>query len=1051
MRLRLRHNPRITRLFRVSSSALEVICVVGLSAVAASCRHDERSALSRVRRAVLDERFTIGRLVGQQWAECRADSVAAADRARCQHPLRPGTPTFSRYERVSREVSREVRQDPSPTVLHAMALLDLRAPDASRSALDRAISSLERARVSSPDDPTLLNDLAVTYLEIGRRDQQLKPVLQALEAVDLALRRAPVLREALFNRALILEQLWLVARATEAWRAVVAAESTPGWSAEAAAHMRRLSTITDTLTSRDYPEQSRDRVFRLLGEWGRATLRGDSASADSLAGAVNTVSDSLDRLGADGSVRLTKRWLSATKTKPNRVRSVAAALIDFPDGIRYMETGRYEDAERALTNAEETLRSLGSPLAGWAALHRAAAEMNQRRFATADDRLRRIIRDAAAEQPALRGKAIWLRGTVSLRQGEFETATRLYMTSRPYFVQAKDAQNDAAISFLLTEGFAFAGQTTASFEEGYRGLRMLAPYRRSINLHNHLLSVARLARDAGLRHAPLELVTEALNVDETLKRPDALVLGLCTQARDLAVLGDSAAAFADLDRAGVVSDQLGGMSQKLARSSIDLTRGRLLRARSPDTALAVLTRAADSYREIGVWAYASAAMYELALVARDAGQTDVARARLREGVALIEHSRGSFTSVESRSAFYETVEGVFDTIIGIELDAKRYDVAYEYLERERVQLWPSRLQPSQPSTREAGALTMLSRTAPADLVFISYAVLPDRIAIWFASSRGWGEQTVEVPRDTLASLITRFTRETSGTSAAELRTRARLFSLLLDPIAKQVEGARQISIVPDRELTELSFAALWNPATRRYLVEDYIIRTEPSGAFLIAVESLARSPAKLRSAVVVGNPTVDTLSAERLQPLPGADREARDVARLYQTSSLLTSHEAKRAALLDALPKHSVFHFAGHAVFNSSRPELSYLALAVDELSPASNDRLEAREIAAMRLSNIAIVVLSACNTLNSRGSRTGAVVGLAYSFLRAGVPAIVSTLWDVADEAVGDVLVDFHRQMQRGVAAPEALRLAQVSALKSSRAELRSPAVWAALVYSGP
>ena len=77
-----------------------------------------------------------------------------------------------------------------------------------------------------------------------------------------------------------------------------------------------------------------------------------------------------------------------------------------------------------------------------------------------------------------------------------------------------------------------------------------------------------------------------------------------------------------------------------------------------------------------------------------------------------------------------------------------------------------------------------------------------------------------------------------------------------------------------------------------------------------------------------------------------------------------------------------VFHFAGHAVANGDQPELSYLALASQHAGEVGI--LRAAEIGRLRLSNLQIVVLSACSTLNPRRSRMGAIAGLAYSFLRA-------------------------------------------------------------------
>jgi CHAT domain-containing protein len=71
----------------------------------------------------------------------------------------------------------------------------------------------------------------------------------------------------------------------------------------------------------------------------------------------------------------------------------------------------------------------------------------------------------------------------------------------------------------------------------------------------------------------------------------------------------------------------------------------------------------------------------------------------------------------------------------------------------------------------------------------------------------------------------------------------------------------------------------------------------------------------------------------------------------------------------------------------------------------------------------------------------------LAYSFLRAGVPATVSTLWDVRDEDVANLLVDFHRRLVERKPAAEALRSAQREAIKKGSA----PRAWAAFIYTGP
>jgi CHAT domain-containing protein len=191
---------------------------------------------------------------------------------------------------------------------------------------------------------------------------------------------------------------------------------------------------------------------------------------------------------------------------------------------------------------------------------------------------------------------------------------------------------------------------------------------------------------------------------------------------------------------------------------------------------------------------------------------------------------------------------------------------------------------------------------------------------------------------------------------------------------------------------------------------------------------------------------LDTTSSAQLPALPGALGEARRVADQYRSHTLLTAGQALRDTVIALLATSSVFHFAGHAIVNSDQPELSYLALATAGGGDAENGMLRAREIGKLRPSKLQLVVLSACSTMNPRASHTGAIAGLAYSFLRAGVPATISTLWDVSDEATAELLVDFHRQLVGGKIAAEALQSAQRAAIKRS-----APRVWAAFIYTGP
>src|SRR5260370_14870805 len=156
---------------------------------------------------------------------------------------------------------------------------------------------------------------------------------------------------------------------------------------------------------------------------------------------------------------------------------------------------------------------------------------------------------------------------------------------------------------------------------------------------------------------------------------------------------------------------------------------------------------------------------------------------------------------------------------------------------------------------------------------------------------------------------------------------------------------------------------------------------EPSAAFMLSALGSAPGSTGL-SALVVGKPDVGGGGVR----FRGAESEAHAVAGIYARVKVLTGATATHDSVVRSLGRYTVFHFAGHALFDPERPERSALLLA----GPAESNRLEAGEIASMNLSNARLVVLSACRTLGSRASHNGARARLAVRVLRAGSPATV-------------------------------------------------------------
>ena len=1059
-------NPRV-RLSPVACAGLVLV-------LACRATRDDASDAQQLEHALVRDRFMAVALAGEAaWHPCdTSDGRALITRERCGQAAAARSKGLEHMNVTVRGARRWLQSESSPRALHANGLIALQSLENNPRSIDRAVEALEGASRLAPKNATFLNDLAAGYVAQAERDQQLLPMLKALDAIERAMECDSTLAAALFNRALILERLYLLRDAERAWTRYTAAERRAAWRAEGEARLRlvraRLDTdarpgAIDSLAARDdssarrelrrrverWPEGARDASFALFREWGSAVQRGDSTGAAIVLRRARTIAEILKAMNADQTVLLAVRTLETRPRDRHHLAALARAHVEFADGLAQHFRAAQDDAVAALARAEPPLRDAGSPLAQWAELYRGAAEIYRGHYAIADQLLHDVLRAARPDQPAVVGKALWLLGVSQLLRGAYDVANQRYREARPFYEKAGEPENLGAISYLLAEGLKFSGQIPAGQSEALLGLRLLSPFRRSSHLNNHLTTVAAYARADDLSHAALAIMDEALDVTRTLDRPRLIALARIARAKDLIALGRLNAARAELDEALRRVDKIGaGPGQDRTLADVLLVRGEIERAEDPRAALRTLANAAGVYRGLKTDGHLAAALYQEAVAALAAGDEVGARARLQEAINAIERQSASFASPETRAMLYETVERVFDATIRIEVANKRSDSAFAYLERGRVAAWASDARLALGTRRTPASLTRIRELLPADAVFVEYALLPDTLAMWIVSSRGSWLYAAGVRRDSVAQLVDRFTREMGDPDVDTTSARARLFDLLLAPFASELAGSGEIVVVPDRELARVPFAALWNRATGRYVLQDYRVRTLPSAAFLVAA-SRAASPDSRSSALVIGNPKLDAASAAGLPPLPGAFREAEQVARLYGRAQLLTDDDASRDRVLELLPKYSVFHFAGHAVANGDQPGLSYLALASQHADEEGT--LRAAEIGRLRLSNLQIVVLSACSTLNPRPSRMGAIAGLAYSFLRAGAPATVSTLWDVDDAVTTELLVSFHNRFAGGTPAAEALRLAQQDALSSRRPELRSPRAWGAFVYTGP
>ncbi|HEX4964001.1 MAG TPA: CHAT domain-containing protein [Thermoanaerobaculia bacterium] len=124
--------------------------------------------------------------------------------------------------------------------------------------LDSAVADLEEAVQKAPGEASLLSDLSALYGERARAKDRPEDYVASLEMADRALSLKPGLAEAMFNRGVALEHLFLYTNANDAWGRYLEiepsllgplpigyADSNTPWAAEARSRFRVMNRLAN--------------------------------------------------------------------------------------------------------------------------------------------------------------------------------------------------------------------------------------------------------------------------------------------------------------------------------------------------------------------------------------------------------------------------------------------------------------------------------------------------------------------------------------------------------------------------------------------------------------------------------------------------------------------------------------------------------------------------------------------------------------------------------------------------------------------------------------
>ncbi|HXH39428.1 MAG TPA: CHAT domain-containing protein, partial [Thermoanaerobaculia bacterium] len=903
---------------------------------------------------------------------------------------------------------------------------------------------LTAATEAHPNDASLWNDLAAARYTAAIKSEDPQQLVSALAAADHALRIAP-LPESEFNRGMILESLGLNTIAASQYASYGAKDTTSMWAAEARQRiaglriptaaqewraalprLRRAAVAGDQRTLRvivtAFPQEARtwgQTVF--LGEWAESVTHHNEAAASQHLQAIDAIAQALLNLHGE---RFLQDTVAAIRRDPNssHINVLANAQITYVRGRKLYAARNVGEALPLFRTAAIGYSEVGNPMARVAAYYLGCALFDRGSDSEAQSTLQHQIDDAPKAYVALHAELLWEMAEVMTLHGHFYDALSAESQAASLFSSLGERDNAATV------------ESQAAATASLLGRRPEA-WRRRIDVFHQASSVG----DTLLLQRVIDVAARTEALDERWDSAYALFL----IAVDKTLLANPRIHTNSAIWAGLTAHKLGlfdrasahlkdahialatipdAVLRRHAEAELTLAEATVAAHREPQRAQALLGGFIAEQRRERNTLFLPEAFLQRARIAHAAGNIPAAINDLTSAAAIL-RLRNNGPEDEFHDAFFRTTDAVARGLTESYYDQGDLSSAFKAIDNARTEAVKS-----QQSTNAA------EPDVPPGTLIVEYVAYPGRLLILTRDATGVSARVVA---KTTAD-IERSCRH--RTSALEGFT-PECYDLLLRPIEPDLAGMTRLIIIPDHLVASVPFAAL-RTGSGKYLLETVEIVMAPSSAFALTPPRGIDATA----VAVVGDPAFDRSRFPDLPSLPAALREAKDVAALYPTATLLTGTSATRDSVLSAMKDSSIVHLASHAVVVGGDSRKSHLVLAPSGTDPGM---LFLSDLDRHVLRRAAIVVVAGCNTAVS-GHETTNVGSLALAFLAAGASNVIATLHDVDDNVAATFSANFHHELKRGATPAAALRAVQLAMLHSPDTRMRSPSVWSSFQVYG-
>lgn len=889
---------------------------------------------------------------------------------------------------------------------------------------DAALSNFDFAVNSGTKLPNLLSDKAAALFQIGVNADSPQNFAQAADiySVEIAA-HSPDASLLYYNRALCWEHQNLRQNALSDLRTALSIEKSPAWREAIRSEIDRLAALSAGYTTDGYEPALEEATESLLPQW--------SSSPQARAEIARTA-----RLG----LRHGDRWLHEWIASPHTALT-AKADQDLAAAARHGSSGEEEASLREGRQAAALYASAANPTG------RARAELAEVYALQRLDRAGPCLAAAAAleREPQISSFA-WIRTQLTLEEGSCGMLRGDYDRADRSFASAVSLSVEHGLDFLHLRAIGaqavlldFRGTPLGGWQINTDALALCARVHcPPIREYEFVYNLVHASQALGERYVAAEL----MRTGERLASASGDLTAHAYAVENLAVIAGRAGDYATSDSAFQEALTLARannpiLAVRLYRAECQTDRAEiLLRRGAQREALSLLTSNGpallrSAYQPGRLHYFTQLAAAQLALGDSNDALTS-ALAAVREGELSLPFLR----STTKKEQWQREHSPAYAQLVKVYLQRGQSEEAFTAWERSRIApfhdlsgiplsaIFDNRFPRPMEANRSNERVVVLARI---DQSYVAWVISPVPLRVLRTTSLGSYAD--------LSELTTTFYRLCSDpdSSLNDVKTvGARLYSLLLAPLADQLNSSATLWIEPDPSLDSIPFSALILP-DGRWLDSVYQVRVLPPWWTIHPEIFSGGGSLPLSSRTLVVNAFAAAQGAEA----PSDYSEASALARLFPHATLLQGDADTPRRLLKELQAAEIFHFSGHA---AAQAQSNTLLLAAAGQTQSS---LGADALSSLRLDRCRLAVLAACNTTASNPGRFEPASDLRNALLRSGVHTVIASQWDVDDRSTGALMLAFYRFIAQGFSPANSLQIAQQTVRSDS--EWQHPYYWAA------